>query len=422
MKQRIWEAIKSVLIVVLLCSLLLLVAASLPSESIRNTPWLSTVLQPFGRILSLPQAELSYVETELPVMDAAQPLAISVRNHAGRTSFLWDFDSLDTGFETLGSLLAEAMDTAGEFRPASNQQIYDALSETSVYFSYESTVPVSMLAAWLDVNLQSAPEHASAAILAIGEEQVQLFLLDTNAAYTAQTQIDSDTLIMLLEAYRPDGSAFAFEQQPTLDPLTLLPPDNFSIYEATSENPCTGRFLEQLATTLGFNPYGDASYTNGQGDIFYSENNCSLTIRADGMLQLEAEQVPRFRAAGTGDTELVEEARRLLDLVTGTTLGSARLYLTDLTRTENETVCTFSYFLSGLPVETDRVSAVVRFNGSYLSQMQVHLITYRLTTVAINLLPPNHAAAILPAGSRLAPAYGDNGTGLLTAGWKKPDY
>ena len=90
MKRQIIELLKSILIVLLLCSLLLLVVASLPLETIRSTPWLSTALQPFGRILNLPQAELSYVETELPVMDAAQPLAVSVHNHAGRTSFLWD--------------------------------------------------------------------------------------------------------------------------------------------------------------------------------------------------------------------------------------------------------------------------------------------------------------------------------------------
>jgi len=421
MKRQIIELLKSILIVLLLCSLLLLVVASLPLETIRSTPWLSTALQPFGRILNLPQAELSYVETELPVMDAAQPLAVSVHNHAGRTSFLWDFDALDTAFETLGGLLAEAMDTAGEFQPVTDQQVFDALSGTSVYFSYDSRLPVSMLAAWLDAEPQNTPDYAYAAIVSADSTGTTLYLLDMENAYAADTRIDTDTLVLLLEDYRPDGSSFVYERFSKLNPLSLLPPDPFTIYAAVSENPCTGRFLEHLVSNLGFNPYGDSSYTNAQGDTYYSENNCDLIIAADGTLQLQAEQIPRFCAAGTGYTELVEEARRLLDLTVADGLGDARLYLTDLTAADNKTVCTFSYFLSGIPIETD-ASAVVVFNGSYLEHLQVKLITYQLTASTVDLLPPAHAAAILPEGSRLTPVYGSSGLNTLTAGWKKSDF
>ena len=59
MKRRLWELGKDVLILLLLCSLLLLSAAALPSDTIRENHLLSRLLQPFAPILGLPQAELT---------------------------------------------------------------------------------------------------------------------------------------------------------------------------------------------------------------------------------------------------------------------------------------------------------------------------------------------------------------------------
>ena len=148
-KRRLWELGKDVLILLLLCSLLLLSAAALPSDTIRENHLLSRLLQPFAPILGLPQAELTYVETALPIMDAAQPVMISVQNSAGRGTAIWDFDALDTAFETFGGLLGQALDTAGAFEPATDAQVQAALSGRSVCFRYSCTLPASLLAAWL---------------------------------------------------------------------------------------------------------------------------------------------------------------------------------------------------------------------------------------------------------------------------------
>ena len=58
MKQSLVEAGKTALIVVLVCSLILLFAASIPTDAIRSTPWLSTLLRPVAPMLGLPSAEL----------------------------------------------------------------------------------------------------------------------------------------------------------------------------------------------------------------------------------------------------------------------------------------------------------------------------------------------------------------------------
>lgn len=112
MKRRVQELIKDVVIVVLAVSLIVLAVLSLPAQSIRKSPFLSSLLQPLASLLGLEQAELAYLEVKEPVMDAALPLAISVNTETGRSTAIWDFDALDSAFETLGGALGQALDTA----------------------------------------------------------------------------------------------------------------------------------------------------------------------------------------------------------------------------------------------------------------------------------------------------------------------
>ena len=76
-------------------------------------------------------------------------------------------------------------------------------------------------------------------------------------------------------------------------------------------NPCDNRYIESLATALGFNPYGDTSYTDSDGTAYFSEAGCALQISAAGEILLTSTAQDRFRAGGDGVAELVEEARRL---------------------------------------------------------------------------------------------------------------
>ena len=420
MKRRLWEIGKDILIVLLICSLLLLSAASLPSESVRSNPWLSSVLQPFAALLGLPQSELAYVETALPVLDAAQPLAISVQNSAGRTTAMWDFSALDAAFESLGGLLGQALDTADGFSQVSQTRLLTAMTGPSVYFYYGVSLPANLLASWLDASMDGEVPAASVCVLALEEDTVTLYLAG-EACYAAATGVQADTLSGLLEQFRPDGSQFAFESGSKLDALSLIPGVSPTVSAVSTANLCDTRYMEQLATDLGFNPYGDGSYTDAAGNTYFAESNCSLQITPEGSLLLNSSAAGRFEAAGDSLDSLVEEARRLVDLAASGVLGDARIYLTGLEQDGETTVCTFDYILSGIPVSIrGGHAASVTFRGKAVSQMEMQVTSYTRTTETLNLLPANTAAAILPAGSQLALQYSDAGTGKLTAGWVQP--
>lgn len=273
MKRRTIELCKDVILVLLVVNLILLALMSLPTESVRKSPLLSALLQPLAQVLGMDQAELAYMEAAEPVMDAARPLAVTLRNSAGRYTAVWDFTALDTAFETMGGALGEALDTASAPSTVSEAQVQRVLAGESVYFDYGLTLPAAVLASWLDAVPEELLPEVHACALAVEGDQVALYLLG-ETYQRAETGLLPETLENLLEQFRPDGSAFAFEVDSTLAPDALLPGGNPAPPSAVVGNPCDNRYIESLATALGFNPYGDTSYTDSDGTAYFSEAGC----------------------------------------------------------------------------------------------------------------------------------------------------
>lgn len=417
--KRLIELGKSILIVLLICSLLLLFMAAIPMDTIRDVPWLSQLMQPIAPLLGLTQAELTYVEAAPTILDAAQPVSISVRNSAGRSSAIWDFAALDAAYESLGSYLGQALDTAEIFTKVSQYQLQTVLSGTSVYFQYGCPLPASLLASWLGATLEAAVPEVSGCILSVSGSAVRLYLVG-ETSYVADTPLDAGELDALLEAYRPDGSQLAFEAGASLSSLSLIPGNTCAVPAASVSDPITSRFVEQLATDLGFNPYGETRYTDTGGSIHFSEANCALEITADGRILLTSAAEDRFAAAGPDIAALVETARQLVSLATGDNLGAGRLYLSGLAQTEAETVCTFDYLVSGIPVVLDGGSAAtVTFTGQAVTEMTVRPCTFTASGELLYPLPVAQAAVLLPTGSELNLQYRITAENTLEAGWKK---
>lgn len=415
--KRVWEWCKTLLIILLSCSLTLLALAALPADTIRGSETLSRLLQPVAPLLGLPQAELAYVEVAPSVMDAAKPVAISVRGGAGRESVMGNFSLLDTTFESLGGALGRALDTAQEISPASEAQVEAALSELSVCFFYSDALPVELLASWLGAELASDAAAACCA-LAVEDGGVALYLVGEDSL-RAQTALDAGELEELLDGFRPDGSLLGFESGLSVSPLSLIPGQNPEVPGGAAVNPCTGRGQTELATALGFNPYGDSRYTDSQGTTHFSEASLALQVDADGWITMTSAAEDRFRAADGGLQSLVETARQLTQLVNGGDFGAARLYLTGVSQSEEgETVCVFDYFLSGYPVALADHAATVTFRGQRVTELRMLARRFVLGEQMCYPLPVKQAAAILTRGHRLQLQYRISGSNL-EAGWKQ---
>lgn len=421
MRRSVTEILKSILIVVLLCTMLLLMVACLPASQVRQVPWLSRLLQPLAPLLGLPEAELTYMETVLPVMDAASPVAVSVRNGAGRYTAMWDFDRLDEIYDDLGGILGQAMDTASAPETVDAEQLETALAGVSAWFDYEGSLPAGMLAAWLDAEMEIEPDTPiSAVVLAVEGEQTALYLLGDTTIRT-HTEADPETLDFMLSEYYPDGSSFAFETELPLPRLHLLPGDDLSVSAVYRSGAVTERTLDRVATDLGFNPYGDTNYTDAAGDTYFTEQGGTLQIKRSGRLVLTSTTAHRFTAADNQPNTLAEEARRLVELTAGDTLGDARLYLTEITAQGEETVLTFRHIINGIPVEVaGGPGARVTFTGTAVTKLELQLVTFTVQDQPRHVLPPVQAMALLPEGSELRLIYSDSGDTTVNVGWSQP--
>ena len=158
---------------------------------------------------------------------AARPGRISVKTGFGRMSIQRDFAALDEAYERLGGLLGESLErVSGQQEPCSPAELFQLLEAPSLYFGYDGTIPVNLVARWLGVET-TLDEAASALILTQdGEERYSLVLVTEDRLLRCNTAMEQNLFREALRQCRPDGSSFAFERtEPAfqrLDPMSLL--------------------------------------------------------------------------------------------------------------------------------------------------------------------------------------------------------
>jgi hypothetical protein len=322
------------------------------------------------------------------------------------------------------SALGQALDTAEAPEESTLAKLYTAMTGEGVLFEYPAAIPAGVLASWLDAQMDGDTPQASVYFLSIQEGSVRLYLAG-DACYVCQTSLSADTLMQLLDTFRPDGSFFAMEdtsgRYDRLDRCSLLPAGTVSVPETAAANPVTSPLVTALASRLGFNPYGDASYTDAAGSTWFTETSSSLRVASNGAVTLRnsLQTDRRFALASDAPGEIIEAARALLTEITADCPGDSRLYLSSFTQTDGVTVCTFDYVVSGVPVvQKDGPAASFTFSDSALTEAEVLLRAYTPAAAQLTLMPAAQAAVIVPEGTKLAACYADEGQDSLTAGWK----
>lgn len=419
--RKVKEFFKNIIIFILVAAILALILLALPAKTVMQSPFLSTILSPFAQYLGIPHTELPHAQQTTSIgTEAAQPLAITVKNAAGRCSFRYDAAAVDSAYETLGSLLAQALDTAQTPQPTTRARMYDALGSVSAAFRYPGALPSGALASWLGVQSEIESIDAEIFVLAVQSDAVRLYL-SGQETFVFDTHLRAEDLQSMCDTYRPDGSFFAFEdtsgRYDRLDGGSLLTAQP-TLRSAASANPCDSRYATDLAARLGFNPYGDASYTDTAGNAFFSDTVGSLRISDTGQILIQNEDADRFAATADTDAARIEAARSLLGECLAGVQTDAQLSLLQCVREAEETVCTFDYVLNGTQIRrTDGAAATVRFTGTALSSASIVVRAYTLQLDALAILPAAQAAAIVPDGQELFVCYADADGESLSAGW-----
>ena len=100
---------------------------------------------------------------------------------------------------SLGALLAQALDSAGEFQQAASGQVYDALRAPSAAFTYSSALRADVLAAWLNASCGES-EPARWFILSLDGDTVRLYLVG-DTAQVCGTTLSAQAFTSALEGY-----------------------------------------------------------------------------------------------------------------------------------------------------------------------------------------------------------------------------
>lgn len=421
MAKRILELLKDFLIFILSVAIVVLTLMALPTKTLTDSPVLAAALRPVAHYFGISQVELALRQDTQSTAAASQPLAVSVRNGGGRSTYQYSFSALDPVYETMGGTLAQALGTCEKPETSDRETLYAALSDTSVCFCYGGTLDCAILAGWLGTETEAGGTAAQLYALSAEENAVYLYFV-SDTVLRAKTQIETDALRELCGSAPADGSFFAFENDDAayaaIDGLSLLPASAPVLSGMTAQTTFEGRALTVLASDLGFNPYAGTSYEDADGTRHYSENNASLVISADGLLSLENSDPSRLGDYPTDAAGRISAAAALLKSMPGSDDAAVRLYLTDYTPTAAGARLTFSFVADGVPILT-QTPISVEFTGRYISAIRTVLRAYTVGSAPVCVLPPLQAAAISEPGSILHVCYADTKYSALTAGWAR---
>lgn len=360
--------------------------------------------------------------------DLAMPVRIAVTGAYGR----WASPFLTTESEVFsqpGNLLMEALGSAGSLKKCSAKDFQSALrSDTnyggSVYYDFESTLPLSLLAGLVGADWTGGDLSARRLLLQAEEDTVRLFIWDGNdACSVCPTALTVKSLKEMVTEY-PLGSAwFAFDQPENyshVDPFSLFSeqfttPSSLSVSSTITDT-------SGLMSALSFNPHTNSRYTEPSGAEVVLEGDRTLRIRPDGEISYQgASGTLRIDCVGETPTEAeaVVGAYRLL----GNLLPSqndASLYLQELQFSETSTTLRFGYQYNGLPIRfPDRAAAAeITLEGPAIVRLTLRVRHYTTGERTHLLLPLAQALSIARRypGKELAIYYVDSG-GTAAAQW-----
>ncbi len=415
-RRRVAEWIKAALIVLLSCSAVVLFVMAAASGALTTIPGVEFLSDLFGGA-----AGETGAQQRLAAQAAARPVQISVCTDAGRASAMYDEAQLAAFYEQFGGALGQALEVAGTARTSTMNAVEQALGRPSVYFAYPGIVPLSALAEWLEAEYQGEGE-AAWFVLSVRDDAVFLYFGDDANVWFCKTYLQPEQLTREMDALRPDGTAFAFESETLsgLAPLALYDlTGQYPIYSAEAASVYSEDFVSEIASRMGFNPYGDGYYTEADGTVVFSESDCTLRIALDGTVTLSnrGRADERFAADGDSIAARIEAARALLSELADGFLGEQSLYLTACAQSGETLTLSFGYYLNGIAVTLgDEPAATVVLDGTQIESCTVRLRSYTVNAQICSLLPARLAQA-LTDGGWLEIGYADTGDGALTAGW-----
>lgn len=359
---------------------------------------------------------------------AMLPVRLAVTGEGGRCGVQYDEALLEELFPPLGTLLGDALASAGQPQAMSEADWRKSLGESGIYFDFAGNVPLSALERWLQGPKGTELSGSARRVLLCAGAGDQVLLCwqeaDSGLFYSAPTAL---TQALHLEPATAgaafNGAYFAFENQVLagrLAPYTLITEGTQSGAGYAVSAPLSGESgrLAMLAA-LSFNSQNPAPVSGGE---VYLDGGDRLVVNDSGVVAYRAAQEGKYPAGGRL-ADAVEAARALAEGTLGALCGEARLYLMSAQEGEGMMRVRFGYLLDGCAVYLGSEGWAAEFliEDGYITQFTLRFRAYAANGESTLLLPVDKAAAMLPdlsaQGRELVLQYQDGGGTAVVPGW-----
>lgn len=357
------------------------------------------------------------------------PVHLAVTGPFGRYGAL-DLTTSSETFVGPGTLLREALGSAGSFAPCEAADFASALTRPSVYYDFLTVLPLPLVAHLIGARYEGELS-VRRLVLAETDSGVALYLWDGGSRWIfSTTAVTQEQLSELVGDYELGTASFAADNADLADAFAQLNPYSLFLYEPPTlpdllaANPLTE--TNALLTALDFNPHNTNSrYTEKNGTQVIIEGDSSLRIQTDGAVFYQRGSAAALTIPAVAEVPTSVEAAigvsALLSSLLGTASGDAALYLQSVQQAEEQTTLRFGYQIDGIPIRFSggAAAAEVHLSGSTIESFFLRFRQYTATETASLLLPLRQAAAIaaIHPGAELSIGYADTGESAVQAGW-----
>ncbi|MBR4703148.1 MAG: hypothetical protein IKO91_04830 [Oscillospiraceae bacterium] len=381
----------------------------------------------FGGLFPEPEPETTPPQEEeiLSCSPAALPSVLVLTGVSGlHCGVKYDAEEMSRLFDLCSPILAEALGSAEKPSPIPEKEFRNRLEGAGLYLDFGFSLPVSVLAAWVGVDVLWAEEASGSAFLLDSDPSGSIRLCFTGeegeylSSITAASRLSMEAL---LEDTLPNGAVFAF----SLPELKNSAPYSLVLDELPELRAVNGAGgLEEAASALaehfGINLSGTSRYTEADGTLVYPGETGVLRLDAGGSISFSAAE-GAMQTRTDSLSERIELVRRLLETVHETYAAEERLSLIGLSWEDEVLSLTFGYEVGGIPVLlSGGAAAWAEWGPEGLRELTVFPRRYRRGEPVSGLLPEKQAAAAsgsLYPGSGVRLILSDSGQSRLALSW-----
>lgn len=335
-------------------------------------------------------------------------------------------------FGDFGALLLEGLGSVHDAAISSAEEFCRALENDNIYYDFTTTLPLPLLAHWLDDSSNAPQMQAQALMLSAAQDgTVTLFAWNSTAdAYTRwRTSISAESLRSTAERHSGTQAEFAFlsgAPYDTLAPYTLICQERVTL-PVLSAATIVEAEEDALLTHLEFNVHTNSRYPESNGTEVIVQGMRTLRLSPDGIVRYDGgdESVSLLCVEHAGEyateQECADAAWKLANALVAPYLGDASLYLLSSTIDQKGSgELLFGFMVQGVPIVSgDSYAMRVEMAENSITAFTVHLRSYTLTEQTLTLLPVLQAAAAAQGETpgTLFFGYYDDGSTALNPVW-----